>query len=104
MVVGGGNLYDEAEIGFDHELTGLIFSSANPSGDLSFIFLIQEGSLSDSLQVGLKGGGEFGGAKGGFSSLSFLSCCLHTRFDRWRKRTFGLFFGGGENTEWVARI
>jgi hypothetical protein len=82
VVVGGGNLYDEAEIGFDHELTGLIFSSANSAGDLSFVFLSQEGSLPDSLEVGLKGGGQFGGAKGGFSSLSFFSCGLHTRFDR----------------------
>ena len=82
MVVGGGNLYDEAEIGFDHELAGLSFSATNPAGDFSFVFLSQEGSLPDSLQVGLKGGGQFGGAKGGFCSLSFLSCGLHTRFDR----------------------
>ena len=82
MVVGAGNLYDEAEVRFDHELAGLSFAATNPARDLSFVLLIQEGSFPDSLEVGLKGGGEFGGAKGGLGSLCFLSCFLHTRFDR----------------------
>ena len=56
MVVSAGNLYDKAEVRFDHELAGLGFSAANPAGDLFFVLLSQEGSLPDSLEVGLKSG------------------------------------------------
>jgi len=57
VVVSAGNLYDEAKVRLDHELAGLGFSAANPAGDLFFVLLIQEGSLPDSLEVGLKSGG-----------------------------------------------
>ena len=64
MVVSAGNFDDEAEIRFDHELTGLSFASANSAADLFFICLIEEGGLPDALEVSLEGGGQFRGAKG----------------------------------------
>jgi hypothetical protein len=57
VVVSAGNLYDEAKVRLDHELASLGFSAANPAGDLFFVLLIQEGSLPDSLEVGLKSSG-----------------------------------------------
>ena len=92
MVVSAGNLYDEAEVRFDHELAGLGFSTTNPAGYLFFVLLSQEGSLPNSLEVGLKSGRQFTGLGENPVFLSFTMVCFHTRFDRRRKRTFGLFF------------
>lgn len=90
VVVIGGKFHHEAKIGFDHEFAGMVFASADPAGEAEFLLPIQEGGFADAFKVGLQGGGEVFATREDLT-ISAGGFCCHTRLDRPRAGTFGLF-------------
>ena len=94
VVVVGGDFHDEAEIGFDHQLPGPAIAPADAPGELHFLGTVEEGSLADALEVGLKGGGEIFLPNDRCLLSADFHVCFHTGLERGACRTFGLFLRG----------
>jgi len=59
VVVIGGEFYNEAEVGFDHELARGGITTADAFGEGDLLGAIEEGGFADALEVGLKGSWKF---------------------------------------------
>ena len=94
VVVVGGDFHHEAEIRFDHQLAGRLVAAANATGEFDLLGAIEEGGLTDALEVGLKGGGEIFLPDGRSLLSGDFHLCFHTGLDRSPCRTFGLFLWG----------
>jgi len=91
VVVIGGDFHHEAEIGFNHQLPGAAIAPADAPGELHFLGAVEEGSLADALEVGLKGGGEIFLPNDRCLLSGDFHVCFHRGLERHDWITFGLF-------------